>query len=85
MQKLYKQNAGQKVLKTPLWKLQSGLQKQISQIITESGRPLNTNNNLDKLQQNQLSSCKTECWTEIPQDSSLEITISLRKAKKAKL
>jgi hypothetical protein len=32
----YKQNAGQKVFKTPLWKLQSGLQKQISQNITEN-------------------------------------------------
>ena len=27
MQQLYKQNAGQKVLKTPLWKLQNGFQK----------------------------------------------------------
>ena len=50
MQQLYKHNAGQKLLKTPLWKLQSGLQKQISQIITESGQPLNTNSNMDKLQ-----------------------------------
>jgi hypothetical protein len=32
----YKQNVGQKVFKTPLRKLQSGLQKQISQIITEN-------------------------------------------------